>query len=121
MQQEAPNKSLEACRHAEARIQEARQLLMDARPEAVERCQVELQQVVVALESLSSEGPFHASPALSAALVRIRRSAHALRLQIEYASKLYFGWIQLRLGAGYTKQGLPILATGEPGRCSFEG
>jgi hypothetical protein len=109
----------EACRHTEAKIREVRQLLLDARPEAVERCQSELQQVVAVLEGLVSEGACSPDTAASAALLGIQGSARTLRLQIEYASNLCFGWIQLRLGAGYTQQGLPLLATGEQGR-SFD-
>ena len=117
----ATDAALNVCLHAEARIQEAGHLLLDTRPEAVDRCQSELQQVAGVLEGLVAEGMFRANPALSSALFRIRRSAHALKLQIELASNLYLGWIQLRSGAGYTEQGLPVLVTGEPGHCSFEG
>jgi hypothetical protein len=109
----------DACLHAEAKLREVSRLLLDIRPEAVERCQSELQQVIAALERLVSAGLFQANPRASATLVRIRRSARALRLQIEYASNLYFGWIQQRLGTGYTRQGLPVLAAREPGS-SFE-
>ena len=121
MQQEERHPSLEACLLAEAKIHEARQLLLDARPGAIDCCQSELQQIVAVLERLVSEGAFQSNSPVISALQRIRRSAHALKLQIEYASKLYFGWIQLRLGAGYTEQGLPVLLTSEPGSCSFEG
>jgi hypothetical protein len=111
---------LDSCLRAEAKIQEIRQMLLDPRPDAVERCQNELQQVVSALEGLISKGPFSFDPPASSALLRIRRSAHALKLQIEVASNLCFGWIQLRLGTGYTAQGLPVLIASEPGS-SFEG
>jgi hypothetical protein len=116
----APDANLEACLHAEGRIREAGQCLLDARPGSIDRCQSELQQVAAVLEGIVAQGTFQANPPLSSALLRIRRSAHALKLQIQYASNLYFGWIQLRLGAGYTERGLPVLATNEPG-CSFEG
>jgi hypothetical protein len=130
MQQEgthtAPSASIpstsvdDACLYAETKLREARQLLLDARPESVDRCQSELQQVVTVLERLVSEGALQSSPGASSALRRIRRSAHALKLQIDYASNLCFGWIQLRLGAGYTAQGLPVLIANEPAS-SFEG
>jgi hypothetical protein len=110
----------DAVSYAEAKLREVRQMLLDARPEVVDRCQSELQQVVTALERLVSEGALQSNPGVSSALLRIRRSAHALKLQIEYASNLCFGWIQLRLGAGYTAQGLPVLMAREPGS-SFEG
>jgi hypothetical protein len=120
MQQEATPTLLDACLRAETRIQEIRQILLEPRPDAVERCQSELQQVVAVLEGLISKAPFSFDPPASLALRRLRRSAHALKLQIEVASNLCFGWIQLRLGAGYTAQGLPVLIASEPGS-SFEG
>jgi hypothetical protein len=116
MQKEA---TLEVCLHAEAKLGEVRQLLLDLRPEAVERCQNELQQVIVGLQRLVSQGSFEANPRVISTLLGIRRSARALKLQIEYASNLYSGWIQLRLGAGYTQQGRPLLVAREPGS-SFE-
>ena len=121
VEQTATLPALDVCLQAEAKIHEARQRLLDARPGDIEGCRNELNQAAAVLERLVSEGAFPASFPAWAALLRIRRSAHALKLQIEYASKLYCGWIQLRLGTGYTRQGLPVLATGEPGRCSFEG
>jgi hypothetical protein len=110
----------DACLYAEAKLREVRQMLLDARPEVVERCQSELQQIVTVLERLVSGGALQPNPDVSSALIGIRRSAHALKLQIECASNLCFGWIQLRLGAGYSAQGLPVLIANEPGS-SFEG
>ncbi len=121
MQREETDTTLKACLLAEAKIDGARQLLLDGRPEAIDGCQSELQQAVAVLEGLVSEGAFQTNSPVASVLHRILHSAHALKLQIEYASKLYFGWIQLRLGAGYTAQGLPVLAHSEPGSCSFEG
>jgi hypothetical protein len=106
--------------YAEGKLREVRQMLLDARPESVDRCQSELQQVVAVLERLVSDGALQTNPSVSSALLRIRRSAHALGLQIEYASNLCFGWIQLRLSTGYTAQGLPVLRASEPGS-TFEG
>jgi hypothetical protein len=116
-----PSASIDdACVRAEAKLREVRQLLLDARPESVERCQSELQEVVAMLEALISKGALPSNPGVSSALLGIRRSAQALKLQIEFASNLCFGWIQLRLGAGYTAQGLPILIPRESGS-TFEG
>jgi|SRR5271170_55822 len=119
MQQQATPTILEACLGAEVKLREARQFLLDSRPEAVERCQSELQQVVAVLEKLVAAEPLQSNPPASSALLRVRRLAHLLRLQIEFASNLCSGWIQLRLGAGYTEQGLPVLVRRESGS-SFE-
>ena len=116
-----PSTSIDdACLYAEAKLQEVRQLLLDVRPESVDRCQSELQQIATVLEQLVSQGALQSTPGASSALLRIRRSANGLKLQIEYASNLCLGWIQLRLGAGYTAQGLPVLIANGPAS-SFEG
>lgn len=116
-----PSMSIDdACLFAEAKLQEVRQLLLDARPESVDRCQNELQQVATLLERFVSQGALRSNPGASTALLRIRQSASALKFQIEIASNLCFGWIQLRLGSGYTAQGLPVLIANEPAS-SFEG
>jgi len=105
----------DACRYTDTKLREVRRLLLDTRPEAVERCQSELEQIVAVLEKLVAEGDHPSDTAATAALTGIQGSARDLRLQIEYASNLCFGWIQLRLGAGYSRDGLPVLVTGEPG------
>jgi hypothetical protein len=110
----------DACLLAEAKLLEVRKMLLDPRPEAVDRCQSELHEVVTVLEQLISGGALPSDPGVSTALLGIRRLAQALKLQIGYASNLCFGWIQLRLGTGYTAQGLPVLIAGEPGS-SYEG
>jgi hypothetical protein len=119
MQQEETLTVLDACVRVEARIHEVRQKLLDARPESLDRCESELSQIVAMLEGLVAGGELARNPPVSSALMRIRRSAHALSLQVEYASNLCLGWIQLRLGAGYSADGLPVLVTGDPGS-SFE-
>jgi hypothetical protein len=119
MQPEGTQTALEACQHAEARIREVQQLLLDARPETIDHCEVELQQVVGLLERLVTKGTSQMSPPVSSALDGLRRSAQILKLQTEYASNLCLGWIQMRLGTGYTEQGLPVLVAIEPGS-SFE-
>jgi hypothetical protein len=118
MQQEGTFTALETCRHAEAGLREAGQLLLDAQPESVDRCQAELQRVTEILARLVGGGTLQADPLLPPALLRVRQSACALKIQTEYASNLCSGWLQLRIGAGYTDQGLPVL--NEPGGRSFE-
>lgn len=122
MREEVTYTALETC---EAGIREAGQLLLDARPEAVDRCQAELQRVAETLERLVAEKTIGTDSRYVLALKRIRESAGVLKIQTEYASNLWSGWLQLCLGAGYTDQGLPVLITGEAAagtsRCSFEG
>ena len=110
---------LEFCQRAETTIREVQQLLLDPRPGMLERCQAELQQVIVGLQTLVSEGSSAPNPEVSSSLRQIQQATRPLRLQIEHASNLCLGWIQLRLGTGYTEQGLPVLMAGEA-RSSFE-
>jgi hypothetical protein len=122
MQEEVTYTALETC---EAGIREAGQLLLEARPEAVDRCQAELQRVAETLERLVTEKTIGTDSRYVSAVKRIRESASVLKIQTEYASNLWSGWLQLCLGTGYTDQGLPVLITrealGSQARCSFEG
>jgi hypothetical protein len=103
---------------AEEALREAGKLLLEARPEAVDRCQTALQRVAEILERLMGEGAPQADPLWSPSLLRIQQAASVLKLQIECASNLCSGWLQLSMGTGYTAQGLPVL--NEPGGRSFE-
>jgi hypothetical protein len=125
MLQAGTDTTLEACRQADTKIRAAGQALLASDPGAIDFCQSELQQAVTVLERLVSAGAFQSDSSVSWTLLGIRRSAQVLKVQIEYASTLHSGWIQLRFGAGYTEKGLPLLITGEAsgelGRRSFEG
>ena len=86
-------------------MREAGQFFLEARPEAVDRGHAALQRAAEILERLKGERALPADPLLAPALLRIRQSAAVLKLQIECASNLCSGWLQLRMGAGYTAQG----------------
>jgi hypothetical protein len=119
---ETPDLSLTAsCRDAVVRLQQMRQLLVDPKPEVLERCQAELGRVTIALAALVSSGVTGASLELRNSLNEIKAIAGLLQTQIQHASNLCLGWNQLWLGtgAGYTERGLPIAATGGSTR-SFE-
>jgi hypothetical protein len=100
----------ESCQAAEAKIQEAQRLMLDPRPEAIERCLNELSQVIALMEKLTTGGSRDWTPEVHASFHRIKSAVDRLRLQIEHASNLCLGWLQVRFGAGYTRQGLPELA-----------
>ena|SRR5437879_2110259 len=119
MQEETNPSVLEFCRLSETKLGEVQRLLLDPRPEALNRCRTELREVMVMLEGLVSGGSLQQNPAVSSSLRQIRHAAQALRLQMEHASNLCLGWIQLRFGTGYSERGLPVLATAEARR-SFE-
>ncbi len=109
----------ESCKAAEETIQTAQQLMLDPRPEAMDRCLTELSRVAAILEGLAVGTSRDWNAELRASFLRIQIANRRLRLQIEHASNFWRGWIQLRLGTGYTRQGLPELAQGET-RSSIE-
>jgi hypothetical protein len=109
-----------SCRDAAVRLQQVHGLLLDARPEVLDRCQTELSGVTIALTALVSSGiAGGASLDLRPSLNDIKTIAGILQHQIQHATNLCLGWNQLWLGTGYTERGLPVLATGGSTR-SFE-
>lgn len=112
--------AVETCLATEAKIREVQRLLLESRPETLDRCAAELSEVVTALEELVSAGPRQWSPAETELFQQMKRAASGLQGQIDHASHLWTGWLQLWMGAGYTKQGLPVFANREARSC-FEG
>lgn len=99
--------ALEICASAEDRVRRAQGLLADPRVESLEQALGELASVIGALEEIS-HGALESG--LRAPLERLRAMAGLLARQIEHASNLYLGFIQLQLANGYTRQGLPLVA-----------
>jgi hypothetical protein len=102
----------ESCRAIEEKIQAAQQLIINPSPETMERCLAELSRVATILEGLASGNSRDWNAEVHASFHRVRGAAQRLRVQIEQASNFWRGWIQLRLGTGYTRQGLPEIAQG---------
>ena len=113
MEQQETGSALEVCRRAESSLHEIHQWLLDVSPDTVNRCKAEIQDVTLALETLVARAAPKPDPAALSALLRVRQASRRLRLQLEYASNFCFGWTQLRLGAGYTEKGLPVLMPSE--------
>ncbi len=105
----------ESCQAAEERIQAAQQLMLDPRPETMDRCLTELGRVVAILENLATGNARDWNPEIQAAFLRLQAANSRLKMQIEHASNFWRGWIQMRMGTGYTRQGLPELARSEAG------
>jgi hypothetical protein len=118
--EETPRSLLEACAEIETAIRAVQYLLLDPRPEALDRCEAELTKVIQIMEGLISGPSQERNPAAAASLHQIGGGVKRLGLQIAHASNLHLGWAQLRLVTGYTSQGLPVFKTGEE-RSSFEG
>lgn len=102
----------ESCQAIEQKIQAAQELIINPSPETMERCLAELSRVASILEGLATGNSRDWSPEVHASFHRVRAAARRLGLQIEHASNLWRGWIQLRMGTGYTRQGLPELTQG---------
>ncbi|HYV63638.1 MAG TPA: hypothetical protein VE958_13235 [Bryobacteraceae bacterium] len=107
----------ERCQAGEAKLEQVSTALLDPRPEVLDRCEAELQEVIGLLES---------EPGLTAGntsdrdyLLRLRRRIRLLAVQAQHAANLIQGWVQLGLSEGYTDQGKPVLPLGEP-HSSFE-
>jgi hypothetical protein len=112
--------ALDTCRSLEARLETVQQLLLNPKPEILERAVTELAEVIVVLRTLTSTQPQKSDSAMLASLHKIRTGARGLLAQIDQASNFCQGWIQMRLGTGYSNNGLPIFVQSEA-RSSFEG
>lgn len=110
---------LESCRFIAARMGEAQARLLQPGLEALDHCTTELSEAIVALERLAAAGPEYWSPEAGPWLREIKSAAGRLRPQIEHASRVCLGWIQMRLATGYTRQGSPVWTGGQT-NTSFE-
>ena len=110
----------ERCQAGEAKLERISNALLDPRPEILDHCQAELQEVIAILEGEPANTS--ARPAISDRavasdkneLLRLKRRIRLLALQVQNAENLCQGWVQLGLSQGYTDQGRPALPPGEP-------
>jgi hypothetical protein len=103
----------ERCQAGEAKLEQVSNALLDPRPEILNYCEAELQEVIGMLsESVDS----HSRPAVSdrSELLKLRHRTRLLALQVHSAVNLCQGWTQLGLTQGYTDQGRPALPPSEP-------
>ena len=111
---------LDSFHSAEGKLLAIRRLLLDPRPEVLDQCRLELEEITGLLEELVAGGFREPNPAVLSSARQVKQAAQQLKLQIQHASMFCLGWIQLTSGSGYTERGLPVLMTGES-RSSFEG
>jgi len=110
----------ERCQAGEAKLEQVSSALLDPRPEILNRCEAELQDVVGLLEGEAwLEGEPQDSSALRSDLLRLRHTIRLLALQVQHATNLCQGWAQLSLSQGYTDQGKPVLQLSQP-QSSYE-
>jgi len=109
----------EHCTEAEARLRRMEAQLLEFRPEAVDQCLAELPKVLESLQRWTAlPEPVDAKDRV--ALKSLQQTAGRLRLHADFASNLCLGWIQLRLGVGYTNKGQPWVLGTEP-NATYEG
>jgi len=109
----------EHCLEAETRLRGMEARLHEFRPEAMDECLQELPRVLANLKQwLATPQPVDAED--RKALKSLSETVRRLRLQADYGTNLCLGWIQLRLGVGYTNQGQPWVL-GTESSATFEG
>ena len=109
----------ERCNTAEAKLEEISTALLDYRPETLEACEAELEEIAGLLSSETLEPSDRPAASDRPALMNLRRRSAFLGLQVQQAVNLCRGWAQLRLSEGYTNQGMPVLPPSAP-QTSYE-
>lgn len=120
--------ALESCQHIETVLRDVQQLALAPGTEMLTECETQLGTIAASLETLqqsmreygSASAPSQGNPAFRLSLEQIQRTAHLLKAQFEHGSNYCMGLLQLRLGTGYSEQGLPVLSPSQA-RSSFEG
>jgi hypothetical protein len=100
----------ERCQAGEAKLEQISNALLDPRPEILDHCEAELQEVIEMLSN-SSDRPVASD---RKDLLRLRNRIRLLGLQAQTSVNLCQGWSQLVLSQGYTDQGRPALPPSEP-------
>jgi hypothetical protein len=114
----------ERCQAGESKLEQISNALLDPRPEILDHCEAELQEVIAILDEPANSS---ARTAISDRpvtfdkndLLRLRGRTRLVALQVQNALNLCQGWIQLGVSQGYTDQGTPALPPTEP-QASFE-
>ena len=108
----------ERCQAGEAKLEQISTALLDPRPEILDYCEAELQEVIGML-SESVDAPTRPAAADRNELLKLRHRTRLVGLQVQNAVNLCQGWTQLGLSQGYTDQGRPVLPLSEP-QASYE-
>jgi len=116
--------ALETCQRAEGMLGEVERLALVPGTDMLAQWESELGQVAVLLEtvhdSMTEECAPRSNPALREVIEGIQRKAAKLKIQCEHGSNYCMGLLQVRLGTGYSENGLPVLISAEATR-TFEG
>jgi hypothetical protein len=108
----------ERCQAGEAKLEQISSALLDPRPEILEHCEGELQEVIAMLSESVDSAP---RPVVldRSELLKLRHRTRLVGLQVQNAIHLCQGWSQLGLSQGYTDQGRPAVPPSEP-QASYE-
>ncbi len=120
--------ALETCQRIETELRDLQQRVVVPRAETLTECETQLGMIAASLETLrqsmressAASALPQGNPSLRLSIERIQRSAHMLKAQFEHGSNYCMGLLQLRLGTGYSEQGLPVLIPSQTRSC-FEG
>ncbi|MBZ5633030.1 MAG: hypothetical protein LAO55_07870 [Acidobacteriia bacterium] len=108
----------ERCQAGEAKLEQVSAALLEPRPEILDRCEADLQEVIGLLQNEPSDSPAQTAASdrleVRTELLRLRHRIRLLALQVQQAANLCQGWIQLTLSQGYTDQGTPAVPPSQP-------
>ena len=109
----------ERCQAGENKGEQISTALLDPRPEILDQCEADLQEVIALLDGEPLGPPELNRLTDRNELLRFRNRIRLLALQVQHATNLCQGWAQLHVSQGYTAQGTPALPAGES-RSSYE-
>lgn len=103
----------ERCQAGEAKLEQISNALLDPRPEILDYCDAELQEVIGMLRE-SAVSPVRPAVSDRIELLKLRHRTRLVGLQVQNAVNLCQGWAQLGMSQGYTDEGRPAVPPSEP-------
>jgi hypothetical protein len=96
-------------RVAQNKLAEVRELLLRPSPVALENCQSLLGEIAGILEELIAANSKERTPEFYKSVREILEATEELQEQIQHGTRFCLGWLQTRLGVGYTDRGVPVM------------
>jgi hypothetical protein len=118
-----PESALETCQHVHTILGEVEQAVLIPGTDMLAQWETDLGQAAALLEGIheSMKNGLHpGDSAIRPALQQIRRMGGTLQAKFAHGSNYCMGLLQVRMGTGYSEQGLPVLMPTEA-RGTFEG
>ncbi len=100
----------QCCESAEFGLSRVQQELLHPSPNALDESLQTLIEAAESLRALGAGGSGELDDSVRQALQRVQTSARNLRIQIDHGSNLVRGWMQLKFGSGYARNGSPEFA-----------